>query len=105
MEPRWHKAWLIDYGDRRCVGGLDRFDLWVVPQDAEVHRELRAVWGPTAKSWDNLLIDTGGTGLTPYYKEKEGPTKDETTLIHRYLALFVPELGLVLKGEDNGTSP
>jgi hypothetical protein len=105
MEPRWRDDWGSVYGGTgRYLGGVGQFDLWRISSDSELERpELRVVWGSTVRNWNHLIVKRGRAELKLYYKEDGDPTTEELVLIHRYLALFLPELKLVLKGETNET--
>lgn len=98
MEPRWRDDWC---GMGHYLGGVGNFDLWRIGDDIDTeHLELRVAWGPSVRDWNHLTVKWGGTELKLYYNEDGDPTTEELVLIHRYLVLFVPELGLTI-GEDN----
>jgi hypothetical protein len=99
MKPRWRDDW-CEMG--RYLGGVGNFDLWRIEGGGETeYPELRVAWGPSVRDWNHLTVKRGRTVFKLYYREDGDPTTEELVLIHRYLALFLPELELVLKGEDN----
>jgi hypothetical protein len=77
----------------KYIGGIERIDIWV-DLNATGRDAILMTWDDTPSEW-RFFTDTG------YYAHGT-PTPEERSLVLHYVALFVPELGLVME-ESDGT--